>query len=100
MLEKSPAGAHQWTPLSQEDVDMAPDAEDSNMKVPTMMTIVDSVAMIRDPEYRKIAKHLHENPDAFADAFSHEHGSSFFTETWGQKFVVWGPDVPEEDFIW
>ena len=47
VLEKSPAGAHQWTPSNQEDIDMAPDAEDSNMKVPTMMTTAD-MAMIRD----------------------------------------------------
>ena len=48
---------------------MAPDAEDSSMKVTTMMTTAD-MAMIRDPEYRKISKHFHENPDVFADAFA------------------------------
>ena len=68
-LEKSPAGAHQWTPSNQEEEDMAPDPEDPSIKVPTMMTTAD-MAMIRDPEYRKISKYFHENPEAFADAFS------------------------------
>ena len=84
---KSPAGAHQWTPSNQEDIDMAPDAEDSNMKVPTMMTTAD-MAMIRDQSTgrfqstsMKIQMHLLMP--------SQEHGSSFFTETWGQKFVIW-----------
>ena len=50
--KRNPAGAHQWTPSNQEDIDMAPDAEDSNMKVPLLMTTAD-MAMIRDPEYRR-----------------------------------------------
>ena len=61
-LTKSPAGAHQWTPSNQEEVDMAPDAEDASIKVPTMMTTAD-MAMIRDPEYRKISKYFHDVPD-------------------------------------
>ena len=98
VLEKSPAGAHQWTPSNQEDIDMAPDAEDSNMKVPTMMTTAD-MAMIRDPEYRKISKHFHENPDAFADAFSRAWFKLLHRDM-GPKVRYLGPDVPEEDFIW
>ena len=49
--------------------DMAPDPEDPSIKVPTMLTTAD-MAMIRDPEYRKISKHFHENPEDFADSFS------------------------------
>ena len=52
-LVKSPAGAHQWTPSNPDKEDLAPDAEDSSIKVETMMTTAD-MAMIRDPEYRKI----------------------------------------------
>ena len=97
-LEKSPAGAHQWTPSNQAEEDMAPDPEDPSMKVPTMMTTAD-MAMIRDPEYRRISKHFHENPDAFADAFS-KAWFKLLHRDMGPKSRYLGPDVPEEDFIW
>ena len=97
-LTKSPAGAHQWTPSNQEEADMAPDAEDASIKVPTMMTTAD-MAMIRDPEYRKISKHFHENPEAFADAFQRA-GFKLLHRDMGPKSRYLGPDVPDEDFIW
>ena len=97
-LTKSPAGAHQWTPSNQEEADMAPDAEDSSIKVPTMMTTAD-MAMIRDPEYRKISKHFHENPDVFADAFQRAWFKLLHRDM-GPKSRYLGPDVPDEDFIW
>ena len=97
-LEKSPAGAHQWTPSNQAEEDMAPDPEDPSIKVPTMMTTAD-MAMIRDPEYRKISKHFHENPDDFADAFS-KAWFKLLHRDMGPKSRYLGPDVPEEDFIW
>ena len=98
VLEKSPAGAHQWTPANQEEADMAPDAEDSSIKVPTMMTTAD-MAMIRDPEYRKISKRFHENPEEFADAFSRAWFKLLHRDM-GPKARYLGPDVPDEDFIW
>ena len=97
-LTKSPAGAHQWTPSNQEEVDMAPDAEDASKKVATMMTTAD-MAMIRDPVYRKISKHFHENPDVFADAFSRAWFKLLHRDM-GPKSRYLGPDVPDEDFIW
>ena len=97
-LEKSPAGAHQWTPSNLEEEDMAPDPEDPSIKVPTMMTTAD-MAMIRDPEYRKISKYFHENPDVFADAFS-KAWFKLLHRDMGPKSRYLGPDVPEEDFIW
>ena len=97
-LTKSPAGAHQWTPSNQEEADMAPDAEDASIKVPTMMTTAD-MAMIRDPEYRKISKHFHENPEAFADAFQRAWFKLLHRDM-GPKTRYLGPDVPDEDFIW
>ena len=97
-LTKSPAGAHQWTPSNQEKVDMAPDAEDASKKVATMMTTAD-MAMIRDPVYRKISKHFHENPDVFADAFSRAWFKLLHRDM-GPKSRYLGPDVPDEDFIW
>jgi catalase-peroxidase len=97
-LTKSPAGAHQWTPSNQEEVDMAPDAEDSSIKVPTMMTTAD-MAMIRDPVYRKISKHFHENPEVFADAFSRAWFKLLHRDM-GPKSRYLGTDVPDEEFIW
>ena len=97
-LEKSPAGAHQWTPSNLEEEDMAPDPEDPSIKVPTMMTTAD-MAMIRDPEYRKISKYFHENPDVFADAFS-KAWFKLLHRDMGPKSRYLGPDAPEEDFIW
>ncbi|MED5290682.1 MAG: peroxidase family protein, partial [Candidatus Thermoplasmatota archaeon] len=78
--------------------DMAPDAEDATMKVPTMMTTAD-MAMIRDPEYRKISKHFHENPDAFGDAFARAWFKLLHRDM-GPKARYLGPDVPAEDLIW
>ena len=77
---------------------MAPDPEDSSVKVPTMMTTAD-MAMIRDPEYRKISKIFHENPDQFADAWAR----AWFKLThrdMGPKVRYLGPEVPDEDMIW
>ena len=97
-LEKSPAGANQWTPSNPDAEDMAPDAEDSSMKVPTMMTTAD-MAMIRDPEYRKISKHYHENPEVFADAFARAWFKLLHRDM-GPKARYLGPDVPSEELIW
>ena len=98
MLVKSPAGANQWTPEHPDEEDMAPDAEDASMKVPTMMTTAD-MAMIRDPEYRKISKHFHENPEVFADAFSRAWFKLLHRDM-GPKVRYLGPDVPDEELIW
>ena len=97
-LVKSPAGANQWTPENPDEADMAPDPEDPNMKVPTMMTTAD-MAMIRDPEYRKISKRFHENPEQFADAFSRAWFKLLHRDM-GPKIRYLGPEVPEEDLIW
>ena len=97
-LVKSPSGANQWTPENPDEEDMAPDAEDSSLKVPTMMTTAD-IAMIRDPEYLKISKRFYKNPDQFADAWSR----AWFKLThrdMGPKARYLGPEVPEEEFIW
>ncbi len=68
-LTKSPAGANIWHAVNPKDEDLAPDAEDSSKRVPTMMTTAD-MAMREDPEYRKISERFHKNPDQFQDAFA------------------------------
>ena len=97
-LVKNPAGANQWTPAHPDEEDMAPDAEDPSMKVPTMMTTAD-MAMIRDPAYRKISKHFHENPDVFGDAFARAWFKLLHRDM-GPKSRYLGPDVPDEELIW
>ena len=97
-LVKSPAGAYQWTPENPDENDMAPDPEDSSLNVPTIMTTAD-MAMIRDPEYRKISKRFHEKPDQFADAWAR----AWFKLThrdMGPKVRYLGPEVPDEELIW
>jgi len=97
-LVKSPAGAWQWTPIDLKEEDMAPDPEDPSKKVPIIMTTAD-MAMRMDPEYEKISRHFHENPDEFADAFAR----AWFKLThrdMGPKARYLGNEVPGEDLIW
>jgi catalase-peroxidase len=97
-LVKSPAGAHQWTPVEATDSNQAPAAEDASQKRPIMMSTAD-MAMRMDPEYAKIARHFLENPEEFADAFAR----AWFKLThrdMGPKARYLGPEVPKEDLIW
>ena len=97
-LTKSPAGAHIWHAVGQKKEDMAPDAEDASVKVPTMMTTAD-MAMREDPSYKEISKRFHENPDEFADAFARAWFKLLHRDM-GPKTRYMGPEVPEEELIW
>ena len=97
-LTKSPAGAHIWHAVDQKEEDMAPDAEDGSIKVPTMMTTAD-MAMREDPAYREVSKRFHENPDQFADAFARAWFKLLHRDM-GPKVRYMGPEVPEEELIW
>ncbi len=68
-LTKSPAGATQWTPVDASAAGTVPDAHDPNKRHAPMMFTTD-IALREDPVYREISKRFHENPAAFADAFS------------------------------
>ncbi|MGJ8621956.1 MAG: catalase/peroxidase HPI [Yoonia sp.] len=97
-LTQSPAGAKQWTPKDLQEEDMAPDPEDPSKKVPIIMSTAD-MAMKMDPEYAKISKHFHENPEEFADAYAR----AWFKLThrdMGPKVRYLGNEVPDEDLIW
>nr|BAA37018.1 catalase [Geobacillus stearothermophilus] len=97
-LTKSPAGAWQWMAVDPDEKDLAPDAEDPSKKVPTMMMTTD-LALRFDPEYEKIARRFHQNPEEFAEAFAR----AWFKLThrdMGPKTRYLGPEVPKEDFIW
>ena len=97
-LKKSPAGAHQWHPINQLPEDMAPDPEDPNMKVHTIMTTAD-MAMRMDPEYDKISRNFLENPDELSDAFA-KAWYKLLHRDMGPKNRYLGPEVPKEEFIW
>ncbi|GIP50656.1 catalase-peroxidase [Paenibacillus sp. J53TS2] len=97
-LTKSPAGAHQWAPVNPAAEHLAPDAEDSSIRVPTMMTTADMALRI-DPEYEKISRRFYENPDVFAEVFAR----AWFKLThrdMGPRARYLGPEVPAEELIW
>jgi catalase-peroxidase len=97
-VSQSPAGAWQWHPKDLKKEDMAPDPEDPSKRVPIMMSTAD-MAMRMDPDYEKISRHFHANPDEFADAFAR----AWFKLThrdMGPKSRYLGSEVPEEDLIW
>ena len=97
-LVKSPAGAHIWHAIDPKLEDMAPDAEDASIRVPTMMTTAD-MAMREDPAYRKISKRFHENPEEFADAFARAWFKLLHRDM-GPRTRYIGPEVPTEELIW
>jgi len=97
-LTKSPAGAQQWTPRNGGGAGTVPHAHDSTQRIsPSMLT--SDLALRFDPEYEKISRRFHENPDQFATAFAR----AWFKLThrdMGPRCCYLGPDVPEEVLIW
>ena len=97
-LTKGPGGANQWKPANGAGEGTIPDAFDPNKKHAPFMLTTD-IALKVDPEYNKISKHFHENPEEFADAFAR----AWFKLThrdMGPKARYLGKDVPAEDLIW
>jgi len=97
-LTKSPAGAQQWTPVKGSGAPMAPNASDSEKSEPLMMTTAD-MAMKMDPEYAKISKRFHENPDQFAEAFSRAWFKLLHRDM-GPSTRYVGKKFPTEDMLW
>ena len=97
-LTKSPAGANIWHPVDLDDADMAPEVDGSGKKVSPMMTTAD-MAMITDPDYRKISKRFHENPSEFSDAFARAWFKLLHRDM-GPKSRYLGPEIPDEELIW
>ncbi len=98
VLAKSPAGAWQWTPKETSGSNMAPAAQDASKHAPIIMTTAD-MAMRMDPAYERIARHFHQNPEEFADAFAR----AWFKLThrdMGPRSRYLGAEVPAEELIW
>ncbi len=97
-LNKSPAGANIWNPVNVSEDDMAPEVDGSGEKVTLMMTTAD-MAMIKDPEYRKVSERFHKDPELLKEAFALAWFKLLHRDM-GPKGLYLGPEVPEEDLIW
>ena len=95
---ETPSGKIVWHAIDQKEEDMAPDAEDPSVRVPTMMTTAD-MSMREDPIYKEISKRFHENPDEFADAFARAWFKLLHRDM-GPRSRYLGPEVPDEELIW
>ena len=95
-LTKSPAGAKQW--VAKNAPETIPDAHIPGKKhKPTMLTT--DLTLRFDPEFAKISRRFHEDPQAFADAFAR----AWFKLThrdMGPRARYLGPEVPAEELIW
>ncbi len=97
-LTKSPAGKWQWQPKDGAGDGTVPDAHIEGKKNPPMMLTTD-LALIEDPEYRKISEKFYNDPEYFADAFARAWFKLVHRDM-GPKSRYLGPEVPEEDLIW
>jgi catalase-peroxidase len=97
-LTKSPAGAHQWTPKGGAGAGTVPHAYDVSKRLaPSMLTT--DLALRFDPQYEKISRRFHTNPDQFADAFAR----AWFKLThrdMGPLARYLGAEVPTETLLW
>lgn len=95
-MTKSPAGAKQW--IAKDAPEIIPDAHvPGKFHKPTMLTT--DLTLRFDPEFGKISKRFHEDPQSFAEAFAR----AWFKLThrdMGPKARYLGPEVPAEDLIW
>ena len=97
-LKKSPAGAQQWEPVNAAETDKTVDVENPGLRHNPIMTDAD-MAMIMDPNYRKISERFHKDPAYFENVFAR----AWFKLThrdMGPKVRYIGPDVPQEELIW
>ena len=95
-LVKGPAGTWHFEAVNPKK--MYPDAFDPDKKRRPGMLVTD-IALIKDPEYRKISKRFYENPDEFDKAFAR----AWFKLThrdMGPRATYLGPEIPEEQFVW
>jgi catalase-peroxidase len=95
---KSPAGATQWTPKNEKDLQNVPDAHiPGKMHAPIMFTT--DIALKLDPAYRKILERFQHDPEAFKDAF----GKAWFKLThrdMGPRWRYLGAEAPKDQLIW
>lgn len=97
-LKKSPAGAWQWEPINMKEEDKPVDVEDATIRRNPIMTDAD-MAMVKDPEYRKISERFYKDQAYFSEVFARAWFKLTHRDL-GPKARYLGPDVPKEDLIW
>ncbi|MBW8444173.1 MAG: catalase/peroxidase HPI [Arenimonas sp.] len=97
-LVTSPAGAHQWEPISIAEEDRPVDVEDPSIRRNPMMTDAD-MALRVDPIYREISLKFRDDQDYFSDVFARAWFKLTHRDV-GPKSRYFGPDIPAEDLIW
>ncbi len=97
-LKKSPAGAWQWEPINIKEKDKPADVEDPSIRYNPIMTDAD-MAMVKDPEYRKISERFYKDPAYFSEVFARAWFKLTHRDL-GPKARYLGPDVPKENLIW
>jgi catalase-peroxidase len=97
-LKKSPAGAWQWEPVNIKEEDKPMDAHDPSKRRNPIMTDAD-MAMIKDPEYRKISERFYRDPEYFNEVFARAWFKLTHRDL-GPKSRYLGADVPKEDLVW
>jgi len=97
-LTKSPAGAQQWVPTDPAAGEIVSDAHDPSKKHAPIMFTTD-LALRMDPDYAKISKRFHENPNEFADAFSKAWYKLTHRDI-GPRSRCLGSLVPTEPQLW
>lgn len=96
--KKSPAGAYQWEPIDMKEEDKPVDVEDPSIRQKPIMTDAD-MAMVMDPEYRKISEKFYKDPQLLSEKFARAWFKLTHRDL-GPKSRYIGPDVPKEDLIW
>jgi catalase-peroxidase len=95
-LTKSPAGAKQW--VAKNAPEIIPDAHvPGKFHKPTMLTT--DLTLRFDPEFGKISRKFHDDPQAFADAFARAWFKLIHRDM-GPRARYLGPEVPKEELIW
>jgi catalase-peroxidase len=97
-LRKSPAGAWQYEPVNIKEEDKPMDAHLAGKRQNPIMTDAD-MAMIKDPEYRKISERFHKDPAYFTEVFARAWFKLTHRDL-GPKMRYLGADAPQEDLIW
>ncbi|WP_238485408.1 catalase/peroxidase HPI [Rahnella ecdela] len=93
---RSPAGAIQFEAADAPDI--IPDPFDTNKKRKPTMLVTD-LTLRFDPEFEKISRRFHGDPQAFNEAFARAWYKLTHRDM-GPKARYIGPEVPKEDLIW
>ena len=95
---KGPGGAYQWQPKDGAGANTVPDAHNPSKKHAPFMLTTD-LALKEDPDYEKISRRFHENPEEFADAFA-KAWYKLTHRDMGPISRYLGSEVPQEELIW